>query len=342
MIRVLIVDDSATVRRVLSAGLGREQDIEIAGTAPDPYLARDMIVALSPDVVTLDIEMPRMDGLSFLRRLMHYHPLPVIVVSSLGRETSAIALEALALGAVDFVGKPGGAFSAGEMLESLAQKIRAAATVNRRLLKPKPGLRVSQQSSLLKTTDAILAIGASTGGVQAIEGVLSAFPADAPGTVIVQHMPPGFTAGFAKRLNSRCAPVVREAVDGETIHPGKALIAPGDRHLTVVRSGARYLVRLTDGPPVQYQRPSVDVLFESVAKAAGANAAGVILTGMGADGARGLLAMRQAGAMTIAQDETSSVVYGMPKAAADMEAACKTLPLDQIAGQAIRACLERS
>ena len=333
MIRVLIVDDSAVVRQVLSAALSGSTDIEVVGTAPDPYIARDKIVRLKPDVVTLDLEMPRMDGLTFLAKLMKYHPLPVIVVSSLTPAGSETAIRALELGAVDVICKPGSAYSVAEITTLLADRIRAAAKARR--LRPAPRTQpppapLAQAGPLRETTNKILAIGASTGGTEAIREILVQLPPTTPGTVIVQHMPEHFTSAFAKRLNDMCAMEVREAQGGEILRCGLALIAPGNHHLLIARNGAQYIARVKDGPAVFHQRPSVEVLFNSVAKYAGPNAVGVLLTGMGADGARGLLAMRQAGAKTIAQDEQSCVVYGMPKAAVELGAAESVLPLSRI------------
>jgi len=328
MIRVLVVDDSAVVREVLSAELGKAPDIEVVGTATDPYVARDKIVALHPDVITLDIEMPRMDGLTFLGKLMEHHPLPVVVVSSLTPQGSDMAIRALELGAVEVVSKPGSAYSVAEISRSLVGAIRAAAQA-------RPARRVETTAkpltgpspSTLRTTSKILAIGASTGGTEAIREVLTRLPATAPPTLIVQHMPEHFTSAFARRLDEQCAMEVHEATDGEPLVPGRALLAPGNRHLLLGRSGARYFARVKDGPPVHHQRPSVDVLFHSVARYAGANAVGVILTGMGADGAKGMLAMRQAGARTFAQDERTCVVFGMPKEALRLGAAELAAPL---------------
>jgi two-component system chemotaxis response regulator CheB len=334
-IKVLIVDDSAIVRSIFTSELGRDPMIEVVGAAPDPYVARDKIVQLAPDVVLLDIEMPRMDGLTFLRKLMHYHPLPVIIVSSLTHKGGQMALEAIEAGAVEVMCKPGSAYSVSDMSLALLDKIKAAAEVNLKARGPaaaKPAKPAQpERLSLTRTTDKILAIGASTGGTQAIQEVLTRFPPNAPGTVIVQHMPAYFTQSFAERLNTLSAIEVREARDGDSVVPGRALIAPGNFHLLLRRSGARYYVQVKTGPLVCRQRPSVDVLFKSVAKYAGANAVGALLTGMGADGADGLLAMRQAGAHTIAQDQRTSVVYGMPAEAAKRGAACEILPLDRVA-----------
>jgi two-component system chemotaxis response regulator CheB len=338
VIRVLVVDDSAFVRRVLSDELGRHPDITVVGTAIDPYAAREQIVRLRPDVVTLDVEMPRMDGLSFLSKLMRHLPTPVVVVSSLAQAGSEVAVRALALGAVEVVAKPGSALSVQGVVADLARAVRTAAAAR---VRPAAGgtapAHAAPPSPLFGTTHKVLAIGASTGGTQAIERVLRALPPDAPGTVIVQHMPRDFTAAFARRLDGLCAVTVREAADGDAVVPGAALVAPGGFHLVVQRSGARYVARVKDGPPVHHQRPAVDVLFGSVARHAGPNAVGVLLTGMGADGARGLLAMREAGAHTIAQDEATSVVYGMPAEAARLGAAAEILPLGDVAEAALRA-----
>lgn len=331
-IKVLIIDDSAIVRKVLSEELSKFPDIEVVGTAIDPYVAREKIAQLNPDVLTLDLEMPRMDGLTFLQKLMKHHPLPVVVVSSLAPENSANALKALEWGAVDVVSKPGSAFSVPEVSAKLVRTIRGAAYAK---LKSPEQIESADKPSLqalpFKASHQILALGASTGGTQALESILSTFPAHGPGTLIVQHMPEGFTKTFADRLNELCAMEVREAKDGDMVVPGVALLAPGGHHMILKREGVRYLVGLQNGPPVHYHRPSVDVLFYSVAKLAGRNAIGALLTGMGSDGARGLLAMRQAGAKTLAQDEASSVVFGMPKEAIAMGAAEKIVPLNAVA-----------
>ncbi len=336
-IRVLIVDDSAVVRQVLSKALSQEPDIEVVGTATDPFVARDKIVKLKPDVITLDIEMPRMDGITFLRKLMQHHPMPVIILSSLTRKGGELGLQAIEAGAVEVLSKPGGSYSVGEMGEQLAEKIRAAARARpvSRQAKSKPAAeRVA--STNLDLTNKIVAIGASTGGTEAIREVLVRLPPTVPGIVIVQHMPPRFTTAFAERLNGVCAFEVREGQDGDSVYPGRCLIAPGNFHMLLRRSGARYYVNVKTGPMVHHQRPAVDVLFRSVAKAAGRNAVGVILTGMGADGAEGLKLMREAGSYTIGQDEATCVVYGMPKAAYEMGAVEKVLPLDKIAAEIMR------
>ena len=328
-IKVLIVDDSAIVRQVFARELSQEPDIEIVGTAPDPYVARDKIVQLKPHVMILDVEMPRMDGITFLRKVMAYSPMPVIIVSSLTSSGSNLALEAMDAGAVDVMCKPKSSFSVADMSMALSDKIRAAAVARMPALNAPKIAPV--RCAMTATTNKIIAIGASTGGTQAIEQVLTCFPANSPGTVIVQHMPEYFTASFADRLNSLCAIEVREAKNNDSVVPGVALIAPGNFHMILRRSGARYYVEVKTGPMVCRQRPSVDVLFKSCAKYAGANVVGAILTGMGADGAEGLLDMKNAGAHTIAQDERSCVVYGMPKSAVEKGAACQTAPLDQVA-----------
>lgn len=337
-IRVLIVDDSAVVRQVLSQALAKVPDIEVVGTATDPYVARDKILALEPDVLTLDIEMPRMDGITFLRKIMQHRPMPVIIVSSLTKKGGSLALEAIEAGAVEVLSKPGGSYSVGEMAEQLAEKIRAAARTRPSMRQanytPSQAARLSPTN--INLTNKILAIGASTGGTEAIKEVLTRLPATVPGIVVVQHMPPRFTTAFAQRLNDLCAFEVREGEDGDSVYPGRCLIAPGNYHMLLRRSGARYYVNVKTGPMVHHQRPAVDVLFRSVAKSAGRNAVGVILTGMGSDGADGLLMMRQAGSPTIGQDEASSVVYGMPKAAYEVGAVEKVVSLGDAAGEIMR------
>lgn len=332
VIRVLVVDDSALVRRVLSEALDRHPDIEVVGTATDPYVARERIIALRPDVVTLDVEMPRMDGLSFLAKLMRHFPLPVIVVSSVTPQNSDAAMRALSLGAVDVIAKPGAMHATAEVTDELVRAVRVAARARvSRLLQPlaEPARRPAIAS--FDSTHKVIAIGASTGGTTAIEAVLRRFPVDAPATVIVQHMPEHFTASFARRLDGVCAMTVREARDGDVLAPGLAFVAPGGKHLVIQASGARWVARVKDGPKVHHQRPAVDVTFQSLARCAGRNAVAALLTGMGADGAKGMLAMRESGAHTIAQDEASSVVWGMPREAVKLEAACAVLSLDDIA-----------
>jgi len=333
VISVLVVDDSAVVRKVLTEELSKYNDIQVVGTAIDPYAAREKIVRLKPDVITLDIEMPRMDGLSFLAKLMKHHPMPVVVVSSLTPKNSETAFKALELGAVEVICKPGSQYSTNAVPRDLARAIRGAAVSSPKRIKETAEATAAAEPAPaidLKTTNKVLAIGASTGGTKAIEAVLRQLPASAPGTVIVQHMPEHFTATFAQRLNTSCQMEVREAHDNDSVVPGLALIAPGNRHMILYRSGACYRVRIKDGPPVHHQRPSVDVLFHSVARQGGRNALGVILTGMGADGAAGLLAMRNNGAYTISQDERTSVVFGMPKEAIALGAAADVLPIQQI------------
>lgn len=342
--KVLIVDDSAVVRRIFTELVSRQADMEVCGVAPDPFVARDKIIREQPDVITLDLEMPRMDGLTFLKKLMQHYPLPVIIVSSLTQQGSRMALEALELGAVEVLAKPGGAFSVGALAEDLLTKIRAAART-----RPRPAGIAGEAAPVISpslppmvTTHKVVAIGASTGGTEAIRAILVSLPRNFPGLVIVQHMPPKFTTAFAERLDQLSALTVKEARDGDSVLPGQALIAPGNQHMLLNRSGGRYFVRVKDGPRVHHQRPSVDVLFQSAAQAAGGNAVGVILTGMGADGAEGLLALRQRGAYTIAQDEATCVVFGMPKEAIRRNAAQKILPLPRIALEIQRYLAEGS
>ncbi len=339
MINVLIVDDSAVVRKILTEQLSKYKDIRIVGTAVDPYVARDKIVKLHPDVITLDLEMPRMDGLSFLVKLMKYHPMPVIILSSLTPRNSETALKALELGAVEVLCKPGSAYSTLNVSRNLVHAIRSAASarIQGRPKKPAPETELPPETLQFKTTHKVIAIGASTGGTKAIEAILRRMPNTAPGMVIVQHMPENFTSAFAKRLHETCAIEVREARDNDRVVPGLALIAPGNRHMLLQRSGGNYLVRIKDGVPVYYQRPSVDVLFHSVAKHAGRNAVGVLLTGMGVDGAKGLLSMRRNGAYTLAQDEATSIVFGMPKEAIRLGAVDEVVPLEAVSTGIIHA-----
>ncbi|RJR34752.1 MAG: chemotaxis response regulator protein-glutamate methylesterase [Desulfobacteraceae bacterium] len=334
-VKVLVVDDSAIVRKVLSEELSREKGIEVVGTAPDPFVARDKIVRLHPDVITLDIEMPRMDGLTFLKKLMRHYPLPVIIVSSLTKKGGKLAMEALSLGALEVISKPSAAYSVGDMSVQLADKIRAVARVDiRRRLQSETEMQTpvvqAAPQALSATTNKIIAVGASTGGTEAIKTVLRGMPPNAPGILVVQHMPAKFTTSFAERLNTLCEMNVKEAEDGDSVVNGTVLIAPGNYHMLLRRSGARYYVHVKTGPLVHHQRPSADVLFKSVADYAGSNAVGIILTGMGADGAEGLLKMREAGARTIAQDEQSCVVFGMPKEAIKIGAAEKVVSLPNI------------
>lgn len=341
--RVLIVDDSAVVRQILKKELSRDPAIEVIGTAGDPFIARDKILREKPDVITLDLEMPRMDGLTFLKKLMTYHPLPVIVLSSLAGEGTQVALDALEWGAVEVFGKPKCDIESG--LKSEMARLREAVKSAARARVLKGGRKPVESAAkgagkigLKRTTDKVIAIGASTGGTEALKAVLARLPADGPGVLAVVHMPEGFTERYAERLNQVCAMEVREARDGDAVHAGLALIARGNWHLLLGRSGAHYYAHLRQGPEVHRQRPSVEVLFHSVAEAAGANAMGVILTGMGRDGAEGLLAMCESGAYTVAQDEASCVVFGMPKEAIEIGAVHEVLPLDAIAQACVRWC----
>lgn len=335
MIRTLIVDDSALVRGLLTEILSADPEIEVIGAASDPYIARDKIKQLRPDVLTLDVEMPRMDGLTFLENLMRLHPMPVLMVSSLTERGAEITLQALELGAVDFVTKPKIDVANGlrDYATLLCEKLKAVSRAHVRSRENRPAPVRLPAAKLFRTTERIIAIGASTGGTEAIKDVLAVMPPDSPAIVITQHIPAAFSRPFAERMNRSSAMSVCEAEDGQLIVPGHAYIAPGDRHLTVARDGARYVCRLNDAPPENRHRPSVDVLFRSVAQNAGVNAAAAILTGMGDDGARGLLELRKAGARTAAQDEASSVVWGMPGSAVKLGAAEQVLPLDRIAGQ---------
>jgi two-component system chemotaxis response regulator CheB len=332
VIKVLIVDDSAVVRKILSTELSKDPGIQVVGTAPDPFIARDKILSLEPDVITLDVEMPRMDGITFLRKLMQYHPLPAIIVSSLTPRGSKLAVEAMELGAVEVMCKPGESYTVGDMASDLIDKIKAASMVNMKVkqasiaLLSKPPVRLS----LGQTTNKIVSIGASTGGTEALRSILQSLPANSPGIIIVQHMPEHFTRSFAEHLNRTCEIEVKEAEDNDTVSPGRAIIARGNKHMVLRRSGSRYYVSVIDGERVCRQRPAVDVMFDSVAEYAGANAVGVILTGMGADGAKGMLKMKQNGSLNIAQDENSCVVFGMPKEAIKMGGVDHVLSLDNI------------
>lgn len=337
-IKVLVVDDSAIIRKYLTTELGKDPEIEVVGSASDPYIARDKIVELKPDVITLDIEMPRMDGLTFLKKLMKFYPLPVIMVSAYTEEGCETTLNALEFGAVDVMLKPRMDLQnrLPELSIQLIDKVKAAARVKIR----KGAASASKKEAaapagtlnhgMVKSADKIIAMGASTGGTEALRDVLMRMPQNSPPIMVVQHMPENFTAAFAQRLNKQCAIEVREAKSGDTLKPGLALIAPGNDHLLLKRSGSRYFAELQNTPLVCRHRPSVEVLFDSVAKYGGANAIGVIMTGMGNDGAQGLLNMRQAGARTIAQDEASCVVFGMPKEAIKLDAAEKIVPLHKI------------
>lgn len=347
-IRVLVVDDSALVRNILSQGLSIDPGIEVVGTAADPYIARDKIVQLQPDVLTLDVEMPRMDGVAFLRKLMPQYPIPIVMVSSLTQRGKQITMEALEAGAVDFVAKPTSNVATGlnAMLMELRSKVKIASTANvshwkgKRPVTP-PTSAATASSALAESTDKIIAIGASTGGTEAIRRVIETFPATTAGTVIVQHMPAGFTKMFSERLNQLCQMQVKEAEHGDRVRTGLILIAPGGKQLEVVRTGGFYQVRLGGEEKVSGHCPSVDVMMHSVAKHVGTNAVGAMLTGMGQDGAEGMLAMKQAGARCISQDEASSVVFGMPKVAFEKGGAEKLVPLDKISATLLGLVTEK-
>jgi len=333
-IKVLLVDDSAVVREVLTSELDRDPEIHVLGTAHDAYAARDKILSLAPDVVLLDIEMPRMDGLTFLRKLMHYHPVPVIIVSSFTLPGGQMALDAVGSGAVDVMCKPGPGLGLSEMTEMLVTKIKAAAQVKFDRAPKTPSDAEADLASPLKLAGPprrIVAIGASTGGTQAIETVLRRFPKNGPATLVVQHMPAYFTASFAQRLNKTCHMEVKEAADGDAVRPGLALVAPGNAHMLLRHHGSQLQVQVKDGPMVHHQRPSIEVLFQSIARCHGVKAVAALLTGMGSDGAQGMLTMREHGAYTLAQDHTTSVVFGMPAAAIKLGAACEVAPIHRIA-----------
>ncbi len=336
-IKVLVVDDSALIRSLLTEMINEQKDMEVVGTAPDPIVAREMIKQLNPDVLTLDVEMPKMDGLDFLEKLMRLRPMPVLMVSTLTERGSEITMRALELGAIDFVTKPKTSIASGmlEYTELITDKIRIASKARIATLQrsAKPQANSTMQASLknpLISSEKLLIIGASTGGTEAIKSFLLQMPSDCPGILITQHMPAGFTKSFADRLNSICKISVKEAIDGERILPGHAYIAPGDKHLLLARSGANYITQLSDAAPVSRHKPSVDVLFDSAAEFAGKNAIGVIMTGMGKDGATGMANMRQAGAYNFAQDEASCVVFGMPKEAIAHGGVEEVLPLDDL------------
>ena len=331
VIRTLIVDDSALVRRVFTDQLQRDPRIEVVGTAPDPIVAGEMIIKLKPDVITLDVEMPRMDGITFLRQLMHQQPMPVIVVSSMTPKGGTVAMQAFEAGAVDVMCKPGRSYSIGNMGDDLIRKIVAASCA--RLAQPSSASSQFHVSPLSMpcVTDKIFALGASTGGVEALTQIITAFPANAPATLVVEHMPAQFTKSFADRLNSLSAMEVKEAGDGDSVNPGRVLIAPGGYHMVLCQAATKYFVAIKDGPKVRSQKPSVEVLFQSVARVVGAKSVAALLTGMGADGAEGLLAIRAQGGRTIAQDQASSVVFGMPKEAIALDAAQNITPLGRVA-----------
>lgn len=354
-IKVLIVDDSAVIRQTLNSILKDDPEIEVMGVAADPYFAANKIAHEVPDVITLDIEMPRMDGLTFLRKIMTQHPIPVVIISSLTEKGTETGIKALEYGAVEIITKP--KLSTKEFIEESTIMIRdavkaaACAKLTRKknirrpvsAIKVKPKLsadaviaKVSTSHSMLKTTEKVVVVGASTGGTEALRVFLESLPADSPGIVIVQHMPEQFTKSFADRLNTLCKITVKEAANNDTVIRGRALIAPGNHHLLLKRSGARYFVEINNGPLVNRHRPSVDVLFRSTAKYAGKNTIAVIMTGMGDDGARGLLELKEAGAQTIAQDEKSCIVFGMPKEAIKLNAALEVLPLNKIAESVLK------
>ncbi len=356
-VRVLIIDDSASVRQTLTAVLQQDPDIEVMGAASDPFMAARRIAEDIPDVITLDVEMPRMDGITFLRKLMAQHPIPVVMCSSLTEAGSETLLQALEAGAVDIILKPkiGAADHLAESGMRIREVVKSAAQARVTGVR-RPSARTSAGVSnpnakltadamlppptgraMAKTTEMVVCVGASTGGTEALREMLEALPANAPGIVIVQHMPEKFTAAFAKRLNSLCEVEVKEAVDGDPVLRGHVLIAPGDQHMLLERQGARYYVSVKTGPLVSRHRPSVDVLFRSAARAAGGNAMGVIMTGMGDDGARGMEEMKQAGAFTVAQDEATSIVFGMPKEAIARGGVDRVVPLDQIAREILMA-----
>ena len=342
--RVLIVDDSAVVRKLLGDALRKHEDIEVVGGAADPYVAREMILQHKPDVLTLDIEMPRMDGLSFLRKLMEHHPVPAIVVSSLTQTGSAASVEALRIGAIDVIAKPGGPTEVGQVAERVAERIRALRqrpiVLTRRVAAP-PTHAAAPLAGSAKNARGLIAVGASTGGTQAIEAFLTRLPADVPPIVITQHMPAGFTKAFAERLDTVCPMHVVEAKGGEALERGTAYVAPGGYHLVIDRAGLELRTRLTQGPQVHHQRPAVDVMFESIARLNGLPVVGLLLTGMGADGADGMVALRKAGAETIAEAEESCIVFGMPKEAIARGGAVHVAQLLQIPALTIE-CLGRA
>lgn len=342
-VRVVIVDDSALMRQLLSSCLSADPEIEVVGTAADPIEARDMIKALNPDVITLDVEMPRMDGVTFLRKIMTLRPMPVVMISTLTQAGAEVTLEALEIGAIDFIAKPtkdiGTVMT--ELAGELQAKVKTAARVRVRARQfeqkpPKPKPVIGNLSS-----KKIVTIGASTGGVEALKAVLIHLPANCPPILITQHMPERFTASFARRLNNECAMTVTEACHGDAVEPGHVYIAPGARHLELAKSSGKFVCRLTDDPPVSGHRPSVDVLFRSAAKIAGPDIVGVILTGMGKDGSEGMVQLRQAGATTIGQDEASSLIYGMPRVAFERGAVQRQYPLHDIADAILDACQDK-
>jgi two-component system chemotaxis response regulator CheB len=342
--RVLVVDDSAVVRRAISDALGQDPAIEVVGTACDPYNARDKILELNPDVLTLDIEMPRMDGLTFLRILQKHRPIPVVVVSSVTPAGSKAALAALEAGAVDVIAKPTSAWSIGDLRDQLIHRVKGAALARFRTQPAAngDGQQVEAAPAVAFNPRQIIALGASTGGTEALKSVLTQLPAHLPGICIVQHIPPFFSKAFAERMNELCALEVREAAAGDEVRPGLVLVAPGDYHMMVIWNSGHYQVVLNQGPPHHHTRPAVDVLFNSVAACAGRYAVAGLLTGMGADGAQGMKALKQAGATTIAQDEETCVVYGMPRAAVELGVVDQVLPLERIPLALLRASQART
>jgi two-component system chemotaxis response regulator CheB len=342
-IRVLVVDDSSVVRRAISDALRRDPEIEVVGTASDPYEARDKILELKPDVLTLDIEMPRMDGLTFMRILQKHRPMPVVVISSLTQAGSSIALDALEAGAVDVLGKPTSAWGIGDLGAQLCQRVKGAATasLSRQIAMGAAPQPASLTGSTRINPRQIILLGASTGGTEALKFVLNRLPDGLPGICIVQHIPPVFSKAFADRLNETCAFEVREAASGDEIRPGLALVAPGDYHMMVLWNNGRYRIVLNQSPPVHYTRPSVDMLFNSAAVCAGNHAVAALLTGMGSDGASGMQKLKAAGAATFAQNEETCVVYGMPRAAVELGAVDRVLPLDEIPDALVRSVLTR-
>lgn len=339
-VRVLIVDDSAVIRQLLSMLLSADPEIEVVGTASDPFIARDRIKALNPDVITLDIEMPHMDGVTFLRKIMALRPMPVVMISTLTQAGAETTLEALEIGAVDFVAKPTHdvANALADLAGELQAKVKSAAQASIGAHRVPAAVRLPRRERPLSSGERIIAVGASTGGVEALKRLLMDMPAECPPILITQHMPPRFTAAFAERLNRECPMTVSEATHNETVEPNHAYIAPGSHHLELVRSGGHYRCSLADGPTVSGHRPSVDVLFQSVARIAGKSAVGVILTGMGKDGANGLFDMRSAGAITLGQDQASSLIYGMPRAAFERGAVMHQFPLSHMADAILDAC----
>lgn len=328
-IKVLIVDDSALVRKILSTELSNDPDIEVVGTAPDVYIARDKIVKLSPDVLLLDIEMPRMDGITFLEKLMAYRPMPVIIVSSLVKDNGALALKAMQLGAVEVIAKPGSAYSVGDMSEQLKEKIKGLHHSKKPVVSPEKR-QISSHIEIKSNEKRIIAIGASTGGTEALKSILTCLPPDMPPILIVQHMPANFTKTMAEHLDKICNLNIKEAQDGDIAKSGTVLVAPGNKHMILNKNQNGYFVEIKNGDLIFHQRPSIEVLFHSVARCAGENAIGVVLTGMGKDGATGLLEMKNQGAYTIGQDEESCVVYGIPKEAYDIGAVMRVASLDEI------------